>query len=171
MKKVLTNEEIVRVSAMYWGAPLNAGMITKVDSYWINKIANGETDAMLKLHPLDQISDEHAIEVAKIVDAGGDCVERHKDHISVYCTMNDYANERDTLNIYFHDNYEIFQLDEEGRVFEYDLFRLSCVHQYLISKGYAVPLWLGIDHWANGKTAIELGLALSLSTTTPTNVK
>ena len=32
--------------------------------------------------------------------------------------------------------------------------------QYLTSKGYAVPLWFGIDHWANGKTAIELGLAI-----------
>ncbi|MES2428268.1 MAG: hypothetical protein V4560_14910 [Bacteroidota bacterium] len=34
------------------------------------------------------------------------------------------------------------------------------VLQYLISKGYAVPLWFGIDHWANGKTAIELGIAI-----------
>lgn len=33
-------------------------------------------------------------------------------------------------------------------------------YQYLISKGYAVPLWFGVGHWANGKTAIELGIAI-----------
>lgn len=33
-------------------------------------------------------------------------------------------------------------------------------YQFLISKGYAVPLWFGIDHWANGKTAIDLGIAI-----------
>lgn len=33
-------------------------------------------------------------------------------------------------------------------------------YQYLIFKGYAVPLWFGVNHWANGKTAIELGIAI-----------
>ncbi len=32
--------------------------------------------------------------------------------------------------------------------------------QYLISKGYAVPLFFGVDNWANGKTAIDLGIAI-----------
>jgi hypothetical protein len=36
----------------------------------------------------------------------------------------------------------------------------SRLFQYLISKGYAVPLWFGIDYWANGKTAIELNIAI-----------
>jgi hypothetical protein len=33
-------------------------------------------------------------------------------------------------------------------------------YQYLIALGIAVPLWLGTDHWANGKTAIELVVAM-----------
>jgi hypothetical protein len=33
-------------------------------------------------------------------------------------------------------------------------------HQQLIIWGYAVPLWFGINHWANGKTAIELKMAI-----------
>jgi hypothetical protein len=32
--------------------------------------------------------------------------------------------------------------------------------QQLIIWGYAVPLFFGIDHWANSKTAIELGIAI-----------
>lgn len=34
------------------------------------------------------------------------------------------------------------------------------MYQYLISKGYAVPLFFGINHWANGKTAIQLQIAI-----------
>lgn len=33
-------------------------------------------------------------------------------------------------------------------------------YEYLKSKGYAVPLWFGIDHWANGKNAFELNIAI-----------
>jgi len=32
--------------------------------------------------------------------------------------------------------------------------------QYLIQQGYAVPLFFTPNHWANGKTAIELGIAI-----------
>mgnify|MGYP000202069013 CR=1 FL=1 len=34
------------------------------------------------------------------------------------------------------------------------------VTQELINRRFEVPLWFGIDHWANGKTAIELGIAI-----------
>ncbi len=33
-------------------------------------------------------------------------------------------------------------------------------YQYLVQQGYAVPLFFGLNHWANGKTAIELGVAI-----------
>lgn len=33
-------------------------------------------------------------------------------------------------------------------------------YQYLVSKCYAVPLFFGIGHWANRRTAIELGIAI-----------
>ncbi len=35
--------------------------------------------------------------------------------------------------------------------------------QQLIIWGYAVPLFFGIDHWANSKTAIELGIAIAIT--------
>lgn len=34
--------------------------------------------------------------------------------------------------------------------------------QYLIKEKFAVPLWFDIGHWANGKTAIELGVAVEI---------
>jgi hypothetical protein len=37
--------------------------------------------------------------------------------------------------------------------------------QYLISKRYAVPIWFGALHWANGRTAFELGIAIESSCT------
>ena len=33
-------------------------------------------------------------------------------------------------------------------------------HHFLVSKGYAVPLYFSPGHWANAKTAIELGIAI-----------
>lgn len=33
-------------------------------------------------------------------------------------------------------------------------------YQYLVLQRYAVPLFFGVNHWANGKTAIELNLAV-----------
>lgn len=35
--------------------------------------------------------------------------------------------------------------------------------QHLLKSQVAQPLWFGIDHWANGKTAIELGIAVEKS--------
>ena len=55
---------------------------------------------------------------------------------------------------------ELLHLDEMGRGYEFDLTRCSFVHQYLISKGYDVPLFFTPDHWANCKTAIELNIAI-----------
>lgn len=48
-----------------------------------------------------------------------------------------------------------------------EIYKIKCSHsgldiyQYLISKGYAIPLWFGIDHWANSKTALELGIGIN----------
>lgn len=175
----LTNEEIARVFAMYLGAPIvplsEACTIAKKEGGYNNwgirlegnqyQISFGKNlfpieKYGLYLTPLDKITDEHAIEIANILDVPGDCVERHKDHIAVYDRYNDNANTIDTLRLHFINNYELLHLDELGRAYEFDLTRCSCIHQYLISKGYAVPLWFGVEHSANYHTAIELGIAI-----------
>lgn len=44
---------------------------------------------------------------------------------------------------------------------EKDQFNLSYpTFMFLISKGYNVPLYFAPKHWANSKTAIELGIAI-----------
>lgn len=98
----------------------------------------------LLLTPLSQITDEHASEIVKVLriqedEAGFD------------------TNGAAIKNCLIQDGF-----------YALDLFAfysgVSDVFQYLLSKGYAVPLWLGIGHWANGKTAIELGIAIDKTT-------
>lgn len=147
----LTNEEIARVYRMYMPCEIaDNGKRYELDG--ILKNENGLTfftvdknmglverreqyhDFKLLLTPLSKISDEDAIEVAKF-HYGRDTTWR-----------------RETLI-------------EDGKRFVKDISWLTAsvaieVFQYLISKGYAVPLFFGVGHWANGKTAIELGIAI-----------
>jgi hypothetical protein len=56
--------------------------------------------------------------------------------------------------------------DEAGE--ENPITALGFIYQYLIQQGYAVPLFYGVGHPMNGKTAIELGLALDATAITHT---
>jgi len=149
----LTNEEIARVFAMYWGCRLDAGMITKVDSFWMNKVSNGETDTVLLLTPLSKITDEHAIEVAEL------------------CGVDPRIKTKSERLIKFDDLYQSLTLfykpDEQGwfELIEKRETNVYCsipypVYLNLLQQGYAVPLFFGLNHWANAKTPIELGLAI-----------
>ena len=84
----------------------------------------------LLLTPLASITDEHAIEVAKM--------EYTEDDLPRTDTNRSYTG------------YGII-----SRKFNSEIF------QQLIIWGYAVPLYFGLNHRANGKTAIELNLAIS----------
>ena len=52
-------------------------------------------------------------------------------------------------------NFNVYNMDE-GITNEIDMHP-SQIIQYLISKGYSVPLWFGIDHPLNSKTPNQLG--------------
>jgi hypothetical protein len=101
-------------------------------------------DCKLLLTSLERITDEDAVQVAQIYR----------------------ANVRGTDN----DRKELIRAGREKAMriqtsFLTSVERVSLpVYQYLISRGYAVPLWFGVDHWANGKTAIELGIAVERGT-------
>ena len=47
-----------------------------------------------------------------------------------------------------------------------DLNNFTQISMLLKKNFYAVPIYFGLNHWANGKTAIELGLAKTIETTT-----
>lgn len=125
----LTNEEIARVFAMYWG---NVSFENGIGGHCIlsltdvNDIGLGRISGKLLLTPLPNISDEHAIEVAKTMPEG-------------YGKINALSGK----------NWLEFWMPN----LPYSL------HRQLILWGYAVPIYFGVNHWANSKTAIELGIA------------
>ena len=110
-----------------WEAPVKSDVSVIVSmlgrSDWVRPV----------LTPLASITDEHAVEVAKL-------------SFKVrYC-------ENNTPILHFVGR-EVLGSDYKN-VLKWE------IREYLISKGYAVPLWFGLNHWANGKTAIELEIAI-----------
>lgn len=105
-------------------------------------VENRHRNLKLLLTPLSDITDEHAIEVGKIIGYRFD-----KSRPGVYQRAVEDSRKIAT-NVY-----SLVRGSES----------IISIYLYLISKGYAVPLWFGIDHWANGMTAIELKIAISYS--------
>lgn len=111
---------------------LYAYSVDSVDDHWAVP-----TDCKLLLTPLSAITDEHAVEVAKIVG----CIDKE-------CPESDFK---------YWGDYIKARLIMKGVD---DFYHSVKIFQYLISKGYAVPLFFGVDHQDNGKTAIECGIAI-----------
>jgi hypothetical protein len=132
----LTNEEISRVFAMYYRQ-----RISTYNGYGLDIVADNLNEAVnrkwkLLLTPLSEITDEHAIEVAKIHKH--DVIKKHysDDDLRNYLIM---QGKRIAIKMY----------EEDYRVY-----------LYLVQQGYAVPLFISLNHPCNGKDAIELGIAI-----------
>lgn len=142
----LTDQEIAKVFAMYlYNKIINVDTKLKyiLNPYQLNYIKYFNEGAYkLLLKPLPSISDEDAVEVAKIYWVGNKFNNTY-----VYKA----AGGRYVLDRY------ILKGDPQNVVPATNIYFLI---QYLISKGYDVPQWFGIDHWANGKFLIELGVAI-----------
>ncbi|MES2620205.1 MAG: hypothetical protein V4615_05065 [Bacteroidota bacterium] len=136
----LTNEQIARVFGMYLGCEMvhgrfhghmevikGTGQFRATCSDWWEDVSDNKYK--LVLIPLSSITDEDAIEVAKI-------------HGS-------YSFDGRTFKVRGFKDW----LNSGGNI-RYNMY------QYLIQQGYAVPLFIAPNHPANGKTAIELGLAI-----------
>lgn len=108
----------------------------------------------LHLKPLSRIEIEDAIEVAKILDFhdGVGCVVYHQPRrVSIYDKYNDEPHRINVLYIFHH--LEIFSLDEEGNVFQYDWERLIRVSDFLRSKGYYLGDGTEVEYgWVRLKT-------------------
>lgn len=141
----LTQEEIARVFAMYGSATFteSKGNMSGSGPAWyvVYKYVEDERNDLspykLLLTPLDRISDEDAIEVANFRGFG-----------SKSCKL---------LDLGYQSSITIGNDIGSVQLFPYTDLHLS---KYLISKGYAVPLFFAPNHLANGKTAIELGIAI-----------
>lgn len=156
MEQKLSNGEIVKVLMMYFGSLCEYGYegnryIGKLIGYDYRygfMLSNESVGAPYRfvryelisplLTHLSSISDEDAIQVCKM--------------------------------FYPHKNYGIVQSSNLGKIIAKDfiiqketlnLQAYLSLQQYLIQQGYAVPLFFGIDHWANGKSALDLGIAIT----------
>ncbi len=98
-------------------------------------------DFQLLLKGLQDITDEDAAELSEAFFPDGNIYDYLHGAPTGRAIVASIKNNRQTNTFYPH-----------ARI--YDGF------SFLISKGYAVPLFFGVGHPANGKTAVELGLAI-----------
>lgn len=143
MKEKLTNKEIARVFAMYYGCKYRYENVMYVDGVVtgetvIEVLGYGDEYHNLLLTSLSEISDEDARVLVSLVYPDAKHDDAHNLLLGrslVTRLINGYIGNREAI-----------------------------VFQYLISKGYAGPLFFAPNHPCNGKTAIELGLAISSTT-------
>lgn len=152
MNNKLTNKEIEKIFHLYHGAEYR---YSNEFGTYKGKVEFGhhinlhlEQEAKLCLIPLSSINEEDAIEVARF--AYTDIVPR-EELIQIG---------KDYIGYYYHGN-ELHD-SRYGKLKELscDPLIVMSIHEYLRLKKYTLPVWLGIDHWANHKTPIELGIAV-----------
>lgn len=172
MEQQLTNNEIAKVFAMYMPCEcetiygimtLNGLQVGSIYPLWfyrgnsvnedtpelMNNRLSGKgakySEVKLILTPLTKITDEHAIELAKMKCGRKEIIHFYSKRELIELAKEEWI-ESSTVNLYGQPNQ----------------------FQYLIQQGYAVPLFFGVNHWANGKTAIELGIAIEKQPLTST---
>lgn len=101
----------------------------------------------LLLTPLEKINDEECLFISSVVYTG-------KTPLKERVSMGRHYVEYNFLNKPKNGSISTI-LDREFGVKE-----AIIIYQYLFSKGYIIPLFFSPNHPANGKTAIELGLAM-----------
>jgi hypothetical protein len=127
--KTLTNESKARFFAQYWGQSILLLKKSDKDKYPINGrtlfgVDDKSNKSLLLLTPLQKISDEHAIEVAKM---SGFVVTNliKKGHTKPHFDLTDGG-----FGVCYYEDYYNYVTYEAG--------------QYLQSKGYAVPTYCPI---------------------------
>jgi hypothetical protein len=151
----ITDEIKAKVFAQYLGqdAVIETGEkyteafedgITHVDGHLIDWFHEAET-VKIKLKPISAITDEDAIEVAKMFGVTKK-IKRHKSNNCYFVVHGGYDS------ISFIENDVTY---EDGVSVEGDVSRRLDVYQYLQSKGYDLPQYL-----LGNKTLHECGLAI-----------
>lgn len=178
MKNKLTTQETAKIFAMYYGCEftynkggrwLGPGIVQNNGTSFYS--FDNLKDTKLLLTNLSAISAEDAIEVAKMCDSlqsgylkgvGIRYKEGQQyDFAQLYQKWFNASNneEGETILINFGGSREYVNVCKGNSYFS----TMTEVFQYLISKGYAVPLFISPNHPLNGQTAIELGIAIDKS--------
>lgn len=148
-----SNEEKARFFAQYWKQRVLCsvlhGGIVKVESYFLHKdnLQNGDH---LILKPLSSISDEDAIEVARMsVDTERNItgIKRTENSVSVKMTDTINVHQRYNVKLWMSGNIEVRAKSGENWVYNHNWNQIS-IFDYLRSKGYALPF--------NGHTVEEM---------------
>lgn len=174
MENKLTHEEIARVFAMYYGCRcvicLEKGSFSgdlKVSSEVLLNLSmkEGHTDKVnwrLSLRLLSSLTDEEILELCKFVEPEefGDYrykswkIERKKDNLTHYACVTMEGNSFE---------YKIDLIDGDINLYnggDQQMCVKTHYKQWYFQNGFAVPLFFGLGHWADGKNAIELNIAI-----------
>lgn len=126
----------------------------------IDRVVNTEADVQIFLRPLSAITDEDAIEVFKMNGSPRNLEALElKRETSIYLRYRYMPEDTAYAN---KDGYCY-----SGNAIFFDRIKDRDIHQFLVQRGYAVPLFIAPGHPDNGKTAIELGLAIDATQTAP----
>jgi hypothetical protein len=173
MNSNLTADQIKRIFAQYWGQrilmlTLHSDRLQLVDHFLYPRFS---FDMKLALTPLSSISDEHAIEVARLAMWCPELIDFKENDLIKDVNIEENIDHQSThvilkVSHFFHEGYVtikfdgiIFLTDENMEKQEYTP-ALNLIYNYLKQKGYAVPLFIEMGHPHNGKTAIELDIAI-----------
>jgi hypothetical protein len=146
-KNNLTNEQVARIFAMYLGQKVRAydsdltlSVLHKSPSDFNEFSVGGAVENKFKLllTPLSAISDEDAIEVSNL-----------------------YGFHTDNPKVQGQALVHWLAKDGKSRDINFEIY------QYLVLTGHAVPLFIEVGHPDNGKTAIELRIAIDKTTFQP----
>ncbi len=142
----LTQDEAVKVFAMYWGQAI-LRYESDPELYQINRHNIDCKPMVLQLTKLDQITERHAVDLVKL-----------RSDVYLEITIDDQWRNGKEYGFSFAFQYESSRRRRFQNVNWTSLTPMQ--FQYLVQKGYALPIFFSIGHWANGKNAIELGLAI-----------
>jgi len=142
----LTNEEIARVFAMYLHSKVVFdNHIGNIHTYYLpaGKYKVGKMWFV-------SLEDEHDKELSFSVSA---------DKVKLLLAPLSKITDEHAMACWEVENY---MCSEHDIPYVSNLFKEMSgnLFQYLIQQGYSVPLFFGLNHWANGKTPIELGIAI-----------
>ena len=168
MQQELTTEEKAKIYSMYLGCDIEpmkstAGGFTINHNYLtIDNIAHTlACEKKLKLKQFEKISDYDLIEFIKILDErefDEYVIKRNLFHNPMIRVK--VANCHSAFDFEINSNFSV-RYCRCGSFSNYPITYEAFI--YLISNGYDVPLFFAPDHWANGKTATDLGIAITQS--------
>lgn len=173
MNQELTTEQKARVFSIYFGHRsvyeiYNGSTFNYsggVDGGLIERVSLGANGYILRLRPLSTITDEDAVEIAKMFykkypGPGEYLYNKRREQV--------LSRGYNGVNVRFDDNYRMTLFldtgqailkNEAGSDLDVSHYQAS-IFQFLIQQGYAIPLFYGVGHSLNGKNAIEIGLAI-----------